>query len=42
MIGDGRITVPAAIREYFDLSNGDVVEVDVRPVTAVTNGGDEK
>lgn len=32
VIQGGRLTVPAHIREALDLDEGDLVEIDVRPV----------
>ncbi|WP_201764641.1 AbrB/MazE/SpoVT family DNA-binding domain-containing protein [Salinarchaeum sp. Harcht-Bsk1] len=32
LVGRGKITIPAAIREEYGLEDGDFVEVDVAPV----------
>lgn len=32
LFNGGKVTVPATIRDEYDLDDGDVVEVEVRPV----------
>jgi len=32
IVGDGKITIPKEIRDELDVSEGDVVTIDVRPV----------
>lgn len=35
IVGNGKVTVPSQIREALNLDDGDLVEIDVRPI-----GGD--
>ena len=32
LVGNGKVTVPAQIRDALDVEDGDLVEIDVRPV----------
>jgi bifunctional DNA-binding transcriptional regulator/antitoxin component of YhaV-PrlF toxin-antitoxin module len=32
LFNGGKVTIPSTIREEYDLEDGDVVEIDVRPV----------
>jgi AbrB family looped-hinge helix DNA binding protein len=32
LFNGGKVTVPAQIRKAFDIEDGDLVEIDVRPV----------
>lgn len=38
LINNGKVTVPAQIREEFDVEDGDLVEIDVRPIKEVRGG----
>lgn len=37
LINNGKVTVPAQIREALDVSDGDLVEIDVKPVNEVND-----
>lgn len=39
LINNGKVTVPAQIREALDISDGDLVEIDVRPIEKVSVDG---
>lgn len=32
IVGNGKVTIPKIVRDELDLGQGDIVELDVRPV----------
>lgn len=38
LFANGKATVPAPIRDEFGLEDGDLVEIDVRPVEGPADG----
>lgn len=36
IVGGGKVTVPAPIRDALDVDDGDLVEIDVKPVEPST------
>lgn len=39
LFNNGKVTVPAQIRRALDIEDGDLVEIDVRPVKEVNGDG---
>jgi len=39
LINNGKVTVPAQIREALDVSDGDLVEIDIQPIEEASADG---
>jgi len=42
VLEEGRVTIPAPVRQQLGLMQGDFVRIDVRPIGTAAEGNDEQ